>query len=678
MVKAGVGTQTSQSFRTQKARGIFALSENGYNVPDFYVHKIEEFLPQVEESGQVQMFAPKGNLYSLLKRFVRPCPTVPRHGFVDSRPIHSVEEAEKLIDETYAAEPLAELVSMPFIDAKYSAIWTPGKLIIGTGNDGATSGHASRVIPALGRPIRNNSSWSNMMNLATITEAPYIELLWHKPYDYDKEFRTMFVQLRNGPELPDAVDFIAEEIEVTNVVKAEGDLLEWETKVKSFSKGTVVYHPNGSLASHYAVHAVIAKHPVVISFEPKVGDVLKPNTKSFEPDVDKMRAGFLLGCMNDLTYQEAAYAMLVACHSTSIWLGKRDELLGFGMGCAYRLIITASLGEFRHQPGRKQCSSRNAVYTRAWNKILTQGTRTRYIKAMHSFGHDDWPSSFGGGKWLDFAEYAGSIYNALIEGDVKKSLNALNNATHAAHNGGWAFNKFIREEVMTQTAQNPVITMLRCAPLLYEAILSVENETNRNWMKGKKKYGTCIKDEFKALTKEELKEAKADEIEEFDEENERNENYRPRFRRVSGTSTNSVVEMNSISMEEVLGSTYKTYKLGNIVEVQGRILAYNPNIVRFQYKFSNQNDFPKQWFEFDYDAKWDAVDVVSELIKVAPKVTGYTSVFIPYVNFFKVIQGGTVYWKIGDPNGSAYPDKTAWIISEKKLIDKAKALLGIV
>lgn len=511
--------------RTQKAKSVRALQSTDYPVPDFMIFSANVFNKREESNGQALLFPEKNEAaYSLLlNRFVRPCPMVPRHGFVDSRPINTIEEAEQLINETLAVEPQAELISMPFIDSQFSAIWTNGRLVIGTGNDGATAGIQSRMIPALGELVSEHAK-----SKAGITEAPYVELLWLKKYESWKEF---YVQLRNGPKLPAAINFVPfDNYEVKNVFVAEAkknekglavvfdangnevDLLAWESQVKTLPANTAIYHPGGDLASHVAVHAVLAGHAVCCDFRPTIGQVLKQEVKTKTPNVEKMKTGFYIGATCNIDYPNAVFAMLAGCHQTAIWQGEVDYLLGFAMGCAYRLTVTASLGEFRHQPGRKRKASRNAVYTKVWKKVLTNATRTRILKALYSFSNDNWPSSFGGKKWFEFLQFSCKMYNALIDGNAKDALMYLNQTVHAAHNGGWAFNKFVSGDQLDECAKCPVKTMVRCAPNLYLALTTCEeNETAGEWFKKRQHIETDETD---------LKGACNDDADEIEDENE--------------------------------------------------------------------------------------------------------------------------------------------------------------
>lgn len=470
--------------RTQKAKSLFALKKAGFNTPSFQFYRIEQFLDNpIDLSAKIKRVEPT----MLLNRFVRPCPIRPRHGFVDSRPVLSLQDAERLIAETVSAEPEAELISMPFIDAEFSGIWTPGKMIIGPKNDGATAGKDSRAIPVFGIPFRNReygldynkSEWRKACQNAGVTEAPYVELLWKRQCDETEVqphgttlFERYFVQLRNGPALPNTVDFIPEETVVKQIVVADGDLLEWESKVKEFTKGTVVHHPGGSLASHYAVHAVLNNIPVLISRQPKLGEKLQVTAEQPKVDVKKIRSGFIIGATAKMDYLTAVYVMLAGCHSTALWLGKHDELLGLAMGCAYRLTVCASLGEFRHAPGRTRKAPRNFVYSRVWNKVLHNTSRVRFLRAIKSFNTDTrWPSNFGGPKWGALATLAVHMYNAVLQKDSQKALEMFNQCVHSVHNGGWAFNKFVYQSVMDEAAINPLSVVLDSAPTLYCAII---------------------------------------------------------------------------------------------------------------------------------------------------------------------------------------------------------------
>lgn len=465
-------TETPVEYRTQKARGISVLKNSGFDVPDSKLYRIERLKTKTQ-------------LERLVGKFVRPCPVTPRHGFVDSRPITSIDEARSLVKETKLADKLAEFVVMPFIDAPYSGIWTDGQLCVGKGTDGATSGKNSTTIPILGQP-ESSIEWGELLKRAGVKQSPYIELLWtkkdYKDYDSDEgeyikrcKYKTLFVQLRDGPKLPNSVDFIPEKMEVKQVVKAEGDLLAWESLVKTFMPGTVIHHPGGSLASHYSVHAFLSGIPVVVSYEPKINDVLEPNTTTPKANIDDMRRGFQIGLSIDCSYAQAAYMMMTGCHSTTIWLGRQDLFLGIAMGCCYRLLVAASLGEFRRYDSNilgkhNSIGSRDGVYQKVWNKIGDENITKKFVAAMKSYDEDYWGGSIGGANWYILSRWGAVLVNALINGDEKVALDALNKGTNSVHNGGWTFNKFINHSEMDNTAKNPIHALLQVAPFFYDSL----------------------------------------------------------------------------------------------------------------------------------------------------------------------------------------------------------------
>jgi hypothetical protein len=64
--------------------------------------------------------------------------------------------------------------------------------------------------------------------------------------------------------------------------------------MKHVDRDAVVYHPNGCLASHYAIHAILNEVPVLVSREPSVGEQLEVTSEfpAPTPKVDALRAGF--------------------------------------------------------------------------------------------------------------------------------------------------------------------------------------------------------------------------------------------------------------------------------------------------------------------------------------------------------------------------------------------------
>jgi hypothetical protein len=467
--------------KTQKAKGFDALRRHAgtYCVPPFTLQ------------------AAKGSKPETLKgRFVRPCPMTPRHGFVDSRMVLDVEDGKKLIEETLKADPQAEFIVMSKIDAKWSGIWTPGKIIIGPGNDGATAGHGSIAINVAGDMFQGRD---DMLALAGIKDSVYAEMLWepHPGAVRNQPPTHYFVQLRDGPKLPETIDHIPNEMVIKNIILAEGDLLEWETKMKNQPEGTVVHHPGGSLASHYAVHAVLNGIPVLISRFPEIGETLAPTQDGeIKPDIEAIRRGFHYGMTVETDYNSATFLMLLGVHSTAQWLGKYDVLLGASLGLAYRLTITAAVGEWRHRPTRKKAKlSREVVYSRIFDRVVGRKVLAKirpmgeikehttapihglYMRTLKDFRQIVWPEGMGGDQWFQFTQWGAVILNNVLDGNVNAALAAMNNAVHASHNNGWGFNKFAEGGAMDRVAKAPVYAARFCAPLMYRIMTRSEEHT---------------------------------------------------------------------------------------------------------------------------------------------------------------------------------------------------------
>jgi hypothetical protein len=440
--------------RTQKAKGVQLLREYGLLGFDADIYPIESVHPN-----------------DLQQKFVRPCPMLPRHGFVDSRYIDTYEDAVTIIAETKAADDQAEIITMPKIACDHSGIWTPGLLTIGPGNDGATTGRNTLNLPTAG----TYDGISNVLKKrAGITDSPYVEFLY-------ADYRRPVVQVRNGPEIPLTVDYIPNEITVKEIVRAEDhpDLLEWESfmNARKGADGLVVSHLGGSLASHYSVHAVLNGIPVVVSRKVKVGEVLSPTVEDRDFSIDELRAGFYYAQYARWNKEQLARVMLTALHHTALWKGKHDVLIGMGIGAAYRLTVLAALGEFRHNARLNHKKNnfqkdRNTVYNCYLSRSMQGITEERMALALKSFGGGaaaGWTGGYGGVKWYEFAKYAPLIHNALLEGNAKAALENFNQCVHAAHNNGWAFNKFVGDHEMTMAASNPTWALVQVANLLYVA-----------------------------------------------------------------------------------------------------------------------------------------------------------------------------------------------------------------
>src|SRR5579872_1596292 len=427
-------------------------------------------------------------------RFARPCPKTPRHGFVDSRPVNSITEAKTVFAEAKMADPDAEMLIGEFIDATHNMIWANGMLTIGLGHDGATSGKDTIVFPTLDKaplPEKAQGHWKS------IKESPFFEFV-AQTGKYDK-LDIHVTQLRDGPATGRIIgDYIPREVEVTEVVMAEGDLLEWEARAAKFTKGTVVWHPKGAICSHYAIHCFNNNVPYITENEPKVGDVLTPTTKSRAKEFDRKAFAFGVSCgmeynmnKNHLKPNRALEFVLAVLHN----FGSFDKgnlyhaaLLGLASVLCVRLGFTAAIGEARHSKYNVEgkplgiSTDRQAVYVEMWQDF---GKARSLINTALGWFYDPtaWiRSGFGGIPWFKCTFAAIELWNKIClfkqnKIQANKVIDALNLVINTAHNNGRFLNKFVGAPTFNTAANNPSFIALVSGPTIYK--LSKYMETKK-------------------------------------------------------------------------------------------------------------------------------------------------------------------------------------------------------
>src|SRR5207249_1717819 len=161
------------------------------------------------------------------------------------------------------------------------------------------------------------------------------------------------------------------------------DMLAWEKQVATFTSGTAVYHPGGSLASHIAVHCALHHIPVLTTREPKVGETLVPPHAAASFNTALVLRGLALG----MSWQSPGDAYKQACRVTLLALHNHVHLknaplgsllVGVGIAFAARLGLCAALGEARHARNARRLKGmhgRKIIYERAWSET-TQAKRT--------------------------------------------------------------------------------------------------------------------------------------------------------------------------------------------------------------------------------------------------------------------------------------------------------------
>jgi len=470
----------SSKLKSQKAKGIYYLTQTGYigpfNPPSakFFPYEIKPKYPF----------------------FARPCPTTPRHGFVDSRVINNDTEWGIIQEEIAATGEPVEIVCMDFIQADYSGILTPQGVTFGKGNDGATAGTSAKFIPS---PMTYQKMQGRLnfygQGLGIIPpNVAYGEFVGK----YDGVQPTL-VQLRSGPVVVGSTKYVPVETLVKQVVKAEGDLLEWETKATKFTPGTVVWHPHGALSSHYAVHCILNNVPVICEIKsPQVGDILQVENavpKLTQEDYNVLAQYLATAIATPIKEKDEAKfdqlkTALATFHSSSLW-GGEDHLLQLrarGIASIFRFAAAACFGELRHfschGPGGgmetplewDSCHTYSRDYV--FNKIYSHNIRAileAFPCVVRDCSRHGWSRAFGGSSWAACSTATlrlGVGIQHFLHKKNKKSWNKLvagwNATVNAVHNNGGLLSKHISSNFLDEVAITPFLGFINpyCAKVV--------------------------------------------------------------------------------------------------------------------------------------------------------------------------------------------------------------------
>lgn len=448
--------------KTQKAKGFLRLKSHfGLTIP--YPYSI------ITEDDDIK-YVIEGD------DFIRPCPVRPRHGFVESRAMRSTPENVRLVwDEARAADPEAELIVCRQINAKWNAIITPSMLAVGPGHDGATGGRESVSFPLMGVLPPEIADESKLMvsGVDIKVDDPYLELVKRVG-----DGVWIYTQLRAGAKVPKAPDYVPERIRVDRILEASGDLMEWEQQVKWIEKGTVVYHIGGTLISHYGVHCVTNKIPLMTTRVPVRGEVLEECGLNIQYEPATVAKGLALGSMIPLldngTYRnirDFLPLMMTTLHNAPAMGNGYGVWLGFAVGIMMRAGMAASHGEARHADVKIKGYSRESIYETALRDFF--GARRTLGRAQFAFVNHKWNGSFGGKPWADCTrsifnldKAARDILREPTEAHRIALVNALNAAVNQAHNGGWWLNKFINQDYFTAASSQSLIALHRVLNVL--------------------------------------------------------------------------------------------------------------------------------------------------------------------------------------------------------------------
>jgi hypothetical protein len=264
----------------------------------------------------------------------------------------------------------------------------------------------------------------------------------------------------------------------------------------------VVYHPGGSLSSHYGVHSKLNEVPIFTKRKPKVGAIYKickcnpqprgnewcPMCDGFcgkvpELDVEEALKGFSQGIVLDIPYERdlnrpeldgnAIKLLLGAIHNVAFFGKKESRLLGVGIALTIRLALCACFGEARHKSHTNL--SRDQIYKQAWADVADYVKR--FNEARKKFYEKGWRPGFGGKAWAVCADATAELWNLTVKfvrskrlDDLKTVVESFNKVVNCAHNNGWWFNKFIDQKWFDIAVNYPAAPLIATADIVYDIL----------------------------------------------------------------------------------------------------------------------------------------------------------------------------------------------------------------
>jgi hypothetical protein len=484
-----------KQFRTQKAQGVSVLSamQGVHSLP----HRIVQSESEVGmQFNRLAMSIESDDI------FARPCPVTPRHGFVDSQPVRSVDEAMAIWSKAVEADPDAEMILMPRVNAICNGIYTGNYLALGPGHDGATGGKQS-----FGIRTAKGAFSPDLLNAAGIKvnegHGPYVEVVYGTVGQSTNHPIAYVTQLRDGPMTEGTQEFIPNDMDILEVyhpIQSDfDDLLSWEKKAREMSgrKGLVVWHPQGNIACHMAIHCVINNIPYLTrDDEPKVGDHITGDELSVDlNDPMAMRDGLEIGSYIDMPFVDALSVSLFGLHQSNFnrtALG--SKLLGASAAYCMRLSTAACLGELRHKRHKGSDSffhhDRNIVFKRAWTDMFT--SQKMMGVALKSFFTKQWKSGYGGVAWgvctmknMELWDASLALHRSPDMERFKEVVARLNDSINTIHNNGWLFNKFTNPQIMDAAANSRPDFVINSGLAIYKTLTAVRPE-DTGWKNARK------------------------------------------------------------------------------------------------------------------------------------------------------------------------------------------------
>src|SRR6185437_6316460 len=246
---------------------------------------------------------------------------------------------------------------------------------------------------------------------------------------------------------------------------------------KDLPRGTAVWHPGGSMASHYAIHCKLNNLAILTSHEPVIGEQLVPTSELPPLSLDSVLQGIGAGMSIALdmargTASSSTALLLLALHNSMAFSGDDGFWFGAGAAVMQRLGTAALLGEARHATKRERLD-RELVFEHAFGNPFA--ARRKLYRAQWMFTHYPWsqPSSYGGERWRVCGDALLALDEALRQfvrnpqGEHFTALSvAYNGAVNQAHNGGWWLNKFTDELTMDKAATGHPEIAARAIPVI--------------------------------------------------------------------------------------------------------------------------------------------------------------------------------------------------------------------
>jgi len=487
--------------KTQKAKGIMTGIKTFVNARGNFFCKITNspthiFVGTKKEAENISS--------NVLPGFARPCPKTPRHGFVDSKMVETKKELVSLFNEARQVDSSSEIVIGPVFDGiKCSSVYTSnGTITIGKGNDGATGGHDAINFPVA--PVKLEKKTIKDSGL-TAKDTAYVESIYTHDGDLGNKkhmyintnkvnYITHITQIRGGPEIEvNLQDFIPHDVFVSQIVKPNNNLVEWEQQVKEFDEGTVVYAPGSSLSSHAAIHCFLRRIPFITSFEPKVGQNIDKvdmaqnfkNNRQFKRGVT---AAFRL--MSKANTEVLSDYFLFALSVIHNWpyLSESDNsdwLIGAASTIYATLGTAVVMGESRHSSSAGGSTPRHIVYTKSFD--LKETMMQPLPAIMNRFYTGKWSPGYGGINWAWCSIYNISIWNNIIdvynsnsemisEEKLNKLIASLNLMANISHNNGLWFDKiYYDSSIMDFAANEPAANIIVSSAILYDVYTELKN-----------------------------------------------------------------------------------------------------------------------------------------------------------------------------------------------------------